>query len=293
MKIQSFYQLTITFISIVLNTQIYAHGEELKKLWETEGFMNPESVVYDKATNTLYVSNVNGAPNEKDGNGFISKVSLEGEILDKEWVADMDAPKGLAISNGKLYVADIDTLIEIDIASASITNRYQVADAKFLNDVAASPAGEIFVSDMAANRIHVLKDGQFSIWLESPDLESPNGLLVQGDNLILGAWGVMTEGFSTAVPGHLKSISLKDKTITSLGDGSPIGNLDGVEADLDGDFYVTDWMVGKLFHIGRGGEAEVLLTLEQGMADHEYIQQMDLIILPMMMGNKLIAYKVH
>ena len=173
------------------------------------------------------------------------------------------------------------------------SDRYQVADAKFLNDVAASPAGEIFVSDMAANRIHVLKDGQFSIWLESPDLESPNGLLVQGDNLILGAWGVMTEGFSTVVPGHLKSISLKDKTITSLGDGSPIGNLDGVEADLDGDFYVTDWMNGKLFRITATGQAELLLRLEQGMADHEFLPDRNMLFIPMMNNNKLLAYRIN
>lgn len=280
--------LLFTFHSLA-----YAHDENLQKLWETDGFSNPESVVHDRQANVLYVSNVNGAASEKDDNGFISKVSLDGEILEKEWVTGMHAPKGLAIHNNKLYTADIDSLIEIDIATASITNRYQVADAKFLNDVAASPAGEIYVSDMALNRIHVLKNGEFSLWLESPELEAPNGLLVQGDSLILGAWGVMTEGFSTEVPGHLKSISLKDKSITSIGDGTPIGNLDGVEADRDGDYYVTDWMVGKLFHIDRNGNAEVLLTLEQGMADHTYIQDKDMILLPMMMGNKLLAYKAH
>lgn len=272
---------------------LYAHSEKLELLWETTGFSNPESVIYDDKANVLYVSNVNGSAVEKDGNGFISKVSLEGEILELNWITGLNAPKGLAIHNNKLYTADIDTLVEIDITSANISNRYKVTDAKFLNDVAAGKGGEIYVSDMMLHRIHCLKNGIFSIWLETTDLESPNGLLVQGDQLIVGAWGMMTEGFSTERAGHLKSISLKDKSIRNIGDGSPVGNLDGVEADLDGDYYVTDWMAGKLLHIERSGKVDELLALEQGMADHEYIQQKDIILLPMMKSNKLLAYKAH
>lgn len=293
MKRQLFFQFLLAIAALLFQSRAIAHGERLENQWETGGFSNPESVVYDKKANVLYLSNVNGPANEKDGNGYISKVSLDGKILAKEWVTGLNAPKGLAMHGNKLYTADIDTLVEIDIPSATISNRYTVADAKFLNDVAASNTGEIFVSDMMMNRIHSLKDGKFTIWLETPELESPNGLLVQGDNLILGAWGVMTEGFKTDTPGHLKSISLKDKSVKSLGDGSPIGNLDGVEADLDGDYYVTDWMAGKLLHIDKSGKSGELLVLEQGTADLAFIPDMDLILLPMMNSNKLLAYKAH
>jgi len=287
------YYVLITLFGMQLSYSAFADAEKFYELWKTEGFSNPESVIYDKTTDALYVSNVNGSAVEKDGNGFISKVSLDGKILKLEWATGMNAPKGLAIHNGKLYTADIDTLVEIDIATATIINTYKVSDAKFLNDVAASKDGKIFVSDMMMNRIHCLEDGKFSIWLETPDLQSPNGLLVEKNRLVVGAWGVMTDGFATEVPGHLKAISFKDKTITSIGDGSPVGNLDGVEGDLDGDYYVTDWMAGKLLHIEHDGEVKELLTLVQGMADHEYIIGKDLIILPMMKTNQLIAYKAH
>lgn len=293
MKYQTRLQIFLTFVLFIFYGQAFANGETLNKIWETDGFMNPESVVYDKNANVLYVSNVNGDANAKDGNGFISRVSLDGEILDEKWVTGLNAPKGLDISGNKLYAADIDTLVEIDIPSASITHTYQVPDAKFLNDVAAGNDGKIYVSDMVLNRIHMLDNGKFSIWLESPDLQNPNGLLVQGDSLIEGAWGVMTDGFNTDVPGHLKSISLKDKSITIIGDGSSVGNMDGVESDGKNGYYVTDWMAGKLFHIGRDGNVSPMLTLEKGMADLEYINDRNLLILPMMMGNKLMAYKTH
>jgi len=266
-------------------------GVKLELVWETTGFNNPESVIYHEPSDTLFVSNVNGSPVEKDGNGYISKVLLDGTMLSRKWVIGLNAPKGLAIYDNTLYVSDIDTLLTIDIPSGTITNTYKVDDAKFLNDVAASNQGEIFVSDMLLNRIHRLDNGEFNIWLESPELENPNGLHTEDDNLILGAWGVMTDGFATEIPGHLKSISLKDKSITSLG-GAPIGNLDGVESDGKDGYYVTDWMTGKLFQINSNGEATLLLELEQGMADHEVILEHNLILIPMMKNDKLLAYKI-
>lgn len=288
-------KLLFASILLCLATTVSADAEQLKKVWEMAGLKNPESVVYDPETKLLYISNVNGAADEKDGNGFISVASLDGVLVTLEWVTGLDAPKGLAISDGKLYTADIDTLVEIDIATATVTNRYTVADAKFLNDVAARHTGDIFVSDMVMNRIHKLDDdsGEFIIWLESAELENPNGLLVENDRLLVGAWGVMTDGFATDTPGHLKAVSMKDKSITSIGDGSPVGNLDGVEIDIDGDYYVTDWMAGKLFHIDSDGTVEELLVLNQGMADLEYILEHDLILLPMMKDNTLLAYKAH
>lgn len=264
---------------------------KLELLWEAQGFNNPESVIYHESSNTLFVSNVNGSPVEKDGNGYISKVLLDGTILKMQWVIGLNAPKGLAIHDNTLYVSDIDTLVAIDIPSGTITNTYKVDDAKFLNDVTASNQGEIFVSDMLLNRIHRLSNDQFNLWLESTELENPNGLHAEGDHLILGAWGVITDGFATEIPGHLKSISLQDKSITNLG-GDPIGNLDGVESDGNNGYYVTDWMAGKLFQINTNGEATLLLELEQGMADHEVLLEQKLILLPMMKNDKVLAYRI-
>ena len=85
------------------------------KLWETSGLKTPESALPVPAEGFAYVSNIGGQPTEKDGNGFISKVSLaDGKIIELEWAKGMDAPKGLALAKGRLYAADIDKLVEID-----------------------------------------------------------------------------------------------------------------------------------------------------------------------------------
>ena len=265
---------------------------KLEVLWELDGFSNPESVVYNSQLNHLYVSNVNGGPNDKDGNGFISIVSLDGRIIQEKWITGLNAPKGLALHGRTLYVADIDELVEINIDNGNLI-KYKVNDAKFLNDVAASDNGDVYVSDMVLNRIHKLSNNDFSIWLETAELENPNGLHFTEDDIIVGCWGKMTDGFATDVPGHLKRISLSSKNISSIGDGTSVGNLDGVEGNDEIGFYVTDWFNGGLFHITAKGEATKLLELDQGSADHELIIKKDLILIPMMKDNKLLSYKIN
>lgn len=260
--------------------------------WELDGFKNPESVVYDPRLNLLYVSNVNGGPNDKDSNGSISIVSLNGNILNAEWVTGLNAPKGLAVYENILYVADIDELVAIDINHGRIINKYKVDDAKFLNDVDVADNGDIYVSDMVLNRIHKLSGDDFQIWIESEELENPNGLHFTEDDIIVGSWGKMTDGFATEVAGHLKRISINTKNISSIGDGSPVGNLDGVEGSDEIGFYVTDWFNGGLFHITAKGEATKLLDFNQGSADHEFVEKKNMILIPHMKENKLFAYKI-
>ncbi len=285
-------QNLIALFILVFSTTAFAAPSAVEQIWQLEGLKNPESVVYDKKRNRLYISNVDGGSMDLDGKGSISIVSLDGKMLNPEWVTGLNAPKGLALSNDKLYVADVDTLVVINVESAAIENKYKVDDAKFLNDVAADPNGNIYVSDMMLNRIHRLQGSEFTIWLEGEALESPNGLHFEEDDIMLGSWGKMTDGFATAVPGHLKRISLKDKEISSVGDGSPVGNLDGLEGTEDTGFYVTDWFNGKLFHISRKGVVTELLDLNQGSADLEFIEEQNLLLIPMMKDNVLNAYQI-
>ncbi len=264
----------------------------LQQEWEVIGLGNPESVIYDKDTNLLYVSNVIGSPFDKDGKGTISTVTLDGKIVEEAWIVGLNSPKGLAISNGKLYTADVDTLVEIDINSRLITNYYVASDVKMLNDVTASDDGSVYVTGMMTNRIFKLADGKFELWLESTDLETPNGILAEGKRLIIGSWGNMTDGFATAIPGHLKEIDVETKKIASLGDASPVGNLDAVESDGDNNYYVTDWMGGKLYLISPNGKAKELLAIEQGTADIDVLLDKKMLFLPLMNSNRLLAYKI-
>lgn len=265
---------------------------EPKLVWETEGFAGPESVVLDDTAGVLYLSNVNGKPTEANGKGYISKLSRDGEILEKEWVSGLNAPKGLGLRDGTLYAADINQVAEIDIKTGKILKTHEAPGATFLNDVTVHKDGRVFVSDMLDNQIWVFEDGTLSLWLDSKELDHPNGLLAEKDRLVVASWGKPKEDFSTDVPGRLSTVDYTTKKIERLGD-EPVGNLDGVEPDGKGGFLVTDWFNGGLYRFAPDGSAKKLLDLNKGSADLLVTDGGTLAIIPMMLDNKVSAYKVQ
>ncbi|HIC46654.1 MAG TPA: GTP-binding protein [Methylophaga aminisulfidivorans] len=286
-------RLTVMLTGLFMSMHVFANTI-LTPVWTSPAELkNPESVIYDPITKLLYVSNVNGSPLDVDGNGFISQLSVDGKIQKLHWLDELNAPKGLALNGNNLYVSDINELVVIDIAEQRIIKRYPAEGAKFLNDVAVDKQGNVYVSDMMTDRIYRLADDKFDIWMEDPALEAPNGLLVEHNNLIVASWGHMTNGFETETPGHLKIIDLITHQMKSLGDQSPAGNLDGIEADGQGNYLVTDWLNGRLLKITPQGHSETLIEFNQGSADHTVMPEKDLVIVPMMMDNVITAFRIN
>jgi sugar lactone lactonase YvrE len=141
-----------------------AQNLQLVKLWETDSTLQvPESVLYHADSKVLFVSNIDGKSDEKDLRGSITKVSLDGKVIEK-WAVNVSAPKGMDIYNGKLYVADIDEVVAMDLKSGKSVQRISVAGSIFLNDLAIDKAGIIYVSDSRTGKIHsILVSCQFNI----------------------------------------------------------------------------------------------------------------------------------
>lgn len=269
-----------------------ATAAEPKLVWEAKGLAQPESVVYDPTTNVLFVSNINGAVMQKDGNGFIARLKPDGTLLERQWTKGLNSPTGLALRDRRLYVADVDELVEINAASGDILKRHKANGAIFLNDVAAGEDGTLYVSDTPMNTIWRLKDGTFEPWLTSDDLNGPNGLLVQGDKLIVASFGKMpSQGQKQELAG-LISVSLEDQSIKPLGKDEPIGNLDGLESSDPDNYLATDWAAGALYRISPKGKVERLIDLNQGSADLTYFPDSATVLIPMMLDNTLAAYSL-
>jgi DNA-binding beta-propeller fold protein YncE len=280
---------------------------KVNKLWETSANLkNPESVAFAPNQNVLFVSNVNGKPDQKDQNGFISKVSpSNGSIIELNWVTGLNAPKGIAISNdgSKLYVSDITDLVEIDIASGKIIKRFNAPGSSFLNDVVADNQGNIYVSDTGTNTIYRLdanldnsNTSSLQVWLQSSQLNGPNGLHIDNNKnkLIVVSLGPLSKP-----GGGIEVINMKNKTISSLGEqgtASPFGGLDGIVSDArNRHYYITDNPAGKIYAVSADGTSyQTLIDLHtQGAADLGYISGQNTIIIPLMQENKLVAYKLE
>lgn len=103
--------------------------------------------------------NINGDPSEKNQNGSISKISPDnGSIIELNWINGLNTPKGLAVNDDKLYLADIDELVEAGVSDGQIIDRYRAAGAVFLNDVAIDSQDRVYGADTGTNTIYRLEN---------------------------------------------------------------------------------------------------------------------------------------
>jgi sugar lactone lactonase YvrE len=274
-------------LSLLLSTAALAAP---KLLWEAKDLEQPESVVLDPATGTLLVSNIVGAIMQKDGNGYIAKLGLDGSIVTKQWVKGLNAPTGMALHDRTLYVADVDQLVEINAASGEILKRYDAKGAVFLNDVVVDEDGTVYVSDTPMNTIWRLKDGAFEPWFANDVLNGPNGLLVQDGKLIVASFGKLPGEGQKQELGGLLAVDIEKQAVTAIGKDDKLGNLDGLQALGPGAYLVTDWAAGGLYRLDAKGKFERLLKLGKGSADFIYFPDKKLALIPIMLSNSLVAY---
>jgi sugar lactone lactonase YvrE len=263
-----------------------AAGAGLMKMWVTEPvFKVPESVYFDGRREVLYVSNINGNPGEKDGNGFISRLGLDGKVLKLEWIRGLDAPKGMAVRGGSLFVSNIDELVEIDIKNDKIVRRYPAEGAQFLNDVAVDAKGNVYVSDSSNKNsvIYRLASDTLEVWASGKAISSPNGLLVDGGRLIVGNTG----------DAMLKQIDLETGAISDL---HTVGfGVDGLAMDRKGNLIVSDW-AGRTVLIEPSGAITPLLDTRSekiNAADLTFVPGEDLVVIPTFNDNRVVAAKLR
>ncbi|HEY0611025.1 MAG TPA: ATP/GTP-binding protein [Chitinophaga sp.] len=251
----------------------------LEKQWVTDTSLRiPESVYFDAAKNVLYVSNIEGASSEKDGKGFISRLSPEGKMLDLQWVKGLNAPKGMGLYKGRLYVADLTEVVVIDISKGAIVQHIPVEGSVFLNDITFDNKGVLYVSDTRVGKVHQIKDGKVTTLFEG--VKGPNGLLWLPTGLQVLADGALF---------HLQP----DNTLKKLADISQ--SVDGIAQIKPGEFIVSCWP-GEVFYINAGSGAAVKLldTREQKLntADFGYNPQKKMVYIPTFNGNTVAAYRV-
>jgi outer membrane protein assembly factor BamB len=253
---------------------------QLVPAWTATGLSNPESAIPDAAGRFLYVSNVAGEGDARDGNGFIAKLGLDGTLLQREWATGLDAPKGLALARGRLFVADVTRLVEIDAATGAVVARFDAPGAKFLNDVAIARDGAVLVADSGTAQVFALRDGRLETWLQHEQLGAVNGLLPERDRLVV-----------TTMRGKLLAVDWDTKAITVLAEG--LGDADGVVALGRGAYLVGEWP-GRLFHVRADGTSVVLADTR---ADKRYINDFilvdGLLVVPNWEPSTVSAYRLQ
>ncbi len=259
----------------------YLSGDLVKK-WQTVAELKtPESVCYDAQRNVLYVSNVAGGPSDKDHNGFITTLSLEGQILQLEWCKGLSAPKGMGIAGNFLYVADIDQVVKIDVTLQQIVQTFPIAGARFLNDITVDKDGTVYVSDMNDNAVWRISDSSAELFVRSEQLNQPNGLYASGNNLLVGLRDKI-------VSINLRSREIKDFILNT-------GGIDGLVPDDNGNYIISDWL-GNVHRVHpKNPRVKWLDTTPDKVnaADIEYVPSLKLLLVPTFSDNRVMAYEVR
>ena len=250
----------------------------LTMVWETpDSLFTNESALYDESTGTVYVSNIEGQdPNGKDGVGSIGIISKDGKIVNAAWVSGLNAPKGMGIANGKLYVTDIDELVEIDIASAAVSNKYKVDGAVFLNDLAIQN-NKVYFTDSRTGIVHLFNEGTISTF--SSGNEGINGLEVAADGTLYGLDGSGLKKWNTDGTSSIINANVKG------GDGLVILS--------NGNFVASKWQ-GEIWFVTDTSQTLMLDTkaAESNTADIGFIPGENLVVVPTFFKNKVVAYKL-
>lgn len=281
----SAFVLKMFCISLLIGIKGYSQNNEInvscEKRWQTpDVLMTSESVCFDPLANLLYVSCINGNPADKDGNGFIAQIALTGEIKNLNWISGLNAPKGMSVNKSKLYVTDIDRVVEIDINKAIISNEFRIEGAKFLNDITSDPNGNIYISDMATGKIHRISNGVVETWVSDEEIEAPNGMLFESNEILIGT----KKG--------IYAIRINDKRIWPL--LLIEGGIDGLKSDDHGNYFISDWK-GKIQLVNIDKESSILIdtsTLGVNAADMEFIPGKNMLFVPTFSDNRVIAYEI-
>ena len=268
-------------ISFNLSAQDAFQSPKLEKVWTTpEGLNVPESSCYHSADKTIYVSNIIGMHNIKDGIGTISKLNEKGEFIEKEWIKGLNAPKGIACTNKSLFVTDIDRVVEIDLKTGQIEKTYQNHKSKSLNDVTVASDGHVYISDSSGNCIFRVGKDSLEVFLESDQIGAMNGILAIDKLLYLGS------------KGNFITVDQKTKAITIVAEN--VGYLDGIVM-IDKNKFITSDFKGKVQFIEPGKTVEMLMNTTEmkiNAADLGYIPDLKLLLVPTFNDNKVGAYRL-
>jgi gluconolactonase len=206
----------------------------------------------------------------------------------------LEDPCGVLFSGSTLWVADRKGVYRVtrDKAELVFPAKAFPRELHFLNDLAGGSAGELYVSDTGDSTraghgaMFRLRPGAPPELVPGSDTvraqSSANGLFrASGDSLY--AVGYRTGILSvTDGRGHWKELA--------RGLGSP----DGIDAALEGGFYISDNVGGDLFLVSSqpGAQPAKLASGLEAPADLVVDKKRGLLVVPENSGNRLTVYKV-
>ena len=285
----STYNFRNTLLRATLVCCALAGSSGLLHAAQITGLEGPNSFVGDQLGKEFFISNVNGEPDARDNNGFITKVDADGKVLNLKFIQGgivdvmLHAPKGLAVVDQTLYVADLDQLKGFDKSTGKslVVVSFPPLPSKgvvSLTDVTAGPNGVLYASDQSNNTIYRIEPAaghRVSLLLHDERLAGPSGIAVhpRSGHLIAVSWD----------KGKIFDITPEGQLSELESNGFFTGrfqNLSGVDFDRWGNLYVSDFSRGKIWRMTRDHRFQVIAEYLLSPADISIDRANNLILVP-------------
>jgi hypothetical protein len=247
-------------------------------------YKTPESFLYDEESGYYFVSNINGSPGSKDDNGYIVKLGDGFELVDNYFIDGksddytLNAPKGLTVIDGTLYVTDIDHVRGFSVEEGKHIRDIGIDNASFLNDITHDEESNLYVSGTNSGRIYKI-DTDFNV-TELSSIEGPNGVYYETEQDIL--YVVTWKG---------------GKVFRIIGNGQPeeididydFQGLDGLDYYRD-ELYFSDFPGGKIYKYSLySGSLSTLYDDLTSPADMSLDKVNRKILIPLLKADKVVV----
>jgi sugar lactone lactonase YvrE len=244
--------------------------------WVASGeFCEPETVL-PLPDDTLLVSNM--CVSRKQGNGFLTLLSAGGEAINWRIVDGLDAPLGMALVDEQLYVVDNNRVKVFHWPDYRLLETIEL-DASVANDIAVTPDGTIYVTDIARNQvIRQMPDGNQSVFGGEARFRRANGIHIDDENLYVGGE-------------RLWRVNLDTGVVTTIGP-EWITDIDGIEIEADGTLQITP-AAGPLIRYRSDDDFEILGGDGVSSANHGYAANLKLALIPTGYDNTVIAIRIE
>ncbi len=258
------------------------------------GLSAPESVLYDSVADTYLVSNINGSVFARDDNGFITRLTPDGQVAALRWIAGgtrgvtLNGPKGMGIKGDTLFVADIDTVRLFDRRTGAPVASVAIPGATFLNDIAIGPDGTVYITDTGIEPAGdgSARSGTDALWKLGPghraasvargvDLGGPNGIIADAGGVTmvtLGSGEVFHFG-----PGGQRSELPKP----------PLGALDGVVELADQSLLISSWDASAVYRLSPAGQYSIAVSGTPSPADIGWDPVRHRLLIPLLTVNRV------
>lgn len=258
------------------------------------GLLTPEAVLHDTEADVYLVSNANGTGQDRNGSGFISRLSPNGKVKELRWIAGgrdgvtLNAPKGMAVRGDTLFVADVDCVRLFHRKRGVPEGSICPSGATALGDMAVDQDGVVYVTDRGTATgdtrtgavYTITPDGTTKVVADGDDLPQPVGIAASRRGVFVASWAA----------GRVAQLTPDGpRGVVRAGNA----HLGGIVFTRDGSFLFSNQadstvLIVKAKEGGAKGDMFTLVRGAPGAGDLGYDARRDRVLIPLPSLNRLL-----